>query len=306
MDNNQLLPLVTVCVVTYNSEDFILETLESIKNQTYKNFELIISDDGSSDNTLTVAKKWLEKNDKYFVRTHVVSTEKNTGTAANYNRGIFASKGEWIKFIDGDDLLTPNCLEDNVDFINHNKYAKVIFSQVEIFKNDKKSTSLYFDNVGKDVFNMDVANQLKVAIKSNPFPSASLFINKELITTNPFNEKYFVLEDAPKWIDLLIKGNRFCYFDKVTAKYRYCESVMRSQARFYSPLYAKCSAKYFWEERIDIMHKYDFKEAYDYQRKYLLKMDLAIGLLHNKKSFWNNVLFKMINKIVDNFVSFKM
>lgn len=76
MDNNQLLPLVTVCVVTYNSEDFILETLESIKNQTYKNFELIISDDGSSDNTLTVAKKWLEKNDKYFVRTHVVSTEK--------------------------------------------------------------------------------------------------------------------------------------------------------------------------------------------------------------------------------------
>ena len=67
---------------------------------------------------------------------------------------------------------------------------------------------------------------------------------------------------------------------------------MRSQARFYSPLYAKCSAKYFWEERIDIMHKYDFKEAYDYQRKYLLKMDLAIGLLHNKKSFWNNVLLK--------------
>ena len=80
MENNQLLPLVTVCVVTYNSEDFILETLESIKNQTYKNFELIISGDGSSDNTLTVAKNIttdITENTEFSITDFINNSLKN-------------------------------------------------------------------------------------------------------------------------------------------------------------------------------------------------------------------------------------
>ena len=97
--------LVSVIVVVYNSSKTVLETLESIKNQTYKNIELVITDDASSDNTIEIVTEWGEKNRNYFNNFLVLKTEKNTGVSANVARGIQASKGEYYKDIAGDDLL---------------------------------------------------------------------------------------------------------------------------------------------------------------------------------------------------------
>ena len=79
-------PLVSVPVVTYNSANTILETLESIKAQTYPNIELIISDDCSTDNTIELCLEWLELYKERFTRTEVLTVEKNTGVSANVNR----------------------------------------------------------------------------------------------------------------------------------------------------------------------------------------------------------------------------
>ena len=111
--NNQ--PLVSVLVITYNSAKFVLETLESIKAQTYQNIELIISDDCSTDNIVELCQKWVEENKERFVRTQIITSDLNTGVSANGNRGRDACQGEWIKGIAGDDLLMPNCVEDCVE-----------------------------------------------------------------------------------------------------------------------------------------------------------------------------------------------
>ena len=97
-------PLITVGVIAYNSSEYILELLESIKAQSYQNVELIVSDDKSTDNTVAICEEWISKNKDRFVRAEVIVPEHNTGTAGNYNRALFAAKGEWMKFIDGDDL----------------------------------------------------------------------------------------------------------------------------------------------------------------------------------------------------------
>jgi len=97
--------LVSIVVITYNSSKYVLETLESCKNQTYKNIELIISDDASKDNTVKLCQNWIEKNKKRFFRTELITTIKNTGIPSNCNRGVRASKGEWVKLIAGDDVL---------------------------------------------------------------------------------------------------------------------------------------------------------------------------------------------------------
>ena len=98
-DNKIQMPLASIVVVTFNSAAYVLETLESAKHQTYRNIELIISDDSSIDNTIGICKKWLLNNKNRFVRTKLITVEKNTGVAANCNRGIANSTSDWIKLV---------------------------------------------------------------------------------------------------------------------------------------------------------------------------------------------------------------
>ena len=90
------IPLVSIIVVTYNSSKYILETLESAKDQTYKNIELIVTDDSSKDNTVELCKEWMQKNSARFVRTEVITVPQNSGIAANCNRGVNAAEGTCI------------------------------------------------------------------------------------------------------------------------------------------------------------------------------------------------------------------
>src|SRR5688572_26730058 len=108
-------PLVSVIVITYNSALYVLETLDSIKRQTYQQIELIISDDCSNDATVELCRKWLSVNGSRFVRTSLIEVESNTGIAQNCNRGVEASKGEWIKIIAGDDALEVYTITDYIN-----------------------------------------------------------------------------------------------------------------------------------------------------------------------------------------------
>ena len=107
-------PLVSIVVITYNSSEYVLETLESAKAQTYTNIELIVSDDCSTDETVSICKKWFEANKDRFVNTIMVEAEINSGVPANANRGLAECKGEWIKFIAGDDILVSTGIEEFV------------------------------------------------------------------------------------------------------------------------------------------------------------------------------------------------
>ena len=111
MGMNCVNPLVTVCVLTYESSDFVLETLESIKNQTYGNIQLIISDDSSKDSTVSVCQAWLERNMDRFASARIITAESNTGVTANCNRAVKNAEGRWIKLLAGDDILWHDALE---------------------------------------------------------------------------------------------------------------------------------------------------------------------------------------------------
>ena len=96
---------VSVVVITNNSVKCIIDTLESVKEQTYKNIELIVSDDGSTDETLTLVKEWLDINEGRFTHNSIVESEINTGITKNCNRGTKVAIGKYIKLIAGDDLF---------------------------------------------------------------------------------------------------------------------------------------------------------------------------------------------------------
>lgn len=300
-------PLVSVCIVSYNASEYIIEALESVKVQTYQNIELIVADDGSPDNTVELCKKWFAENGDRFVRTEVVVPPHNTGTSANYNRAVKAAKGDWLKIFDGDDFLAPNCVEDNISYVTEHPEAMVVFSEAGRFKNGKREDTVkFYDTFRRSFFDNDLEGQLLRALHNNDMSSATFFIKTQLLKANLYDEKYGLLEDMPKWIDLLRKGNKFYFFDKVTAYYRVGESVMSSNSRYYNLRYLEDWNFYFWNEMIKIMKEYNAKEAYDYQRKCLLLSSITVGLLKNKRTRLNDFLYKVIRRVVYRYMHFEL
>lgn len=125
--------LVSVIMPSYNTAGFIGESIESVLNQTYKNFELIIVDDCSSDNTDEVVAGFSDE------RIIYVKNEKNSGAAVSRNRAISKAKGKWIAFLDSDDIWEKDKLKKQIDFMESNGYH---FSYTSYQQIDEKSDSL--------------------------------------------------------------------------------------------------------------------------------------------------------------------
>lgn len=224
-------PLVSVAVITYNSAQTVLETLESVKNQTYKNIELIISDDHSKDNTISLCTEWLQNNHSRFVNSRIVTSPVNTGLAPNYNRAINAATGSWVKEIDGDDMLLPNCISDFMAFVDEHQEAKYIFAKVHCFGADEATCKKY-ENVFKyELFLKSPEEQLHQLIYIDNFiPCQGSFYNKTFIDELGFrnDERMAQIGDWPKWITLLQKGVKFYFLDKYVANYRIGNGVSTS------------------------------------------------------------------------------
>lgn len=216
-------PLVSIIVITYNSAKFVLETLESAKAQTYQNIELIISDDCSSDNTIEICKEWLKDNKDRFVNTELITVEQNTGIPANCNRGVKASKGEWIKLIAGDDALIGDCIDKNLQYTNKNSFAKVVVSKVaryiETF--EKENFSHFTSHKDSLFFSVNASQQYDLLLRMNRvWTTPSTFISKEIYQLVKYDERFRMLEDYPFWLNLTKSKIKIYYFDELTVNYR--------------------------------------------------------------------------------------
>ncbi len=213
MENN----LVSIIVISYNSEKFILETLQSIENQTFKNIELIISDDSSTDNTLEIAKKWCNEHFKRFAKIEIISSEKNTGISRNANRGLFAANGKWVKFIAADDILEKNCIKNNVEFAEKNPEAEIIFSKMFIFD----SKTLFGTEFFNKKFYQKTAKQqfLDLCVQWQISTPTSFILRDFLLRKNGFDENFFI-EDFPFFLKTTLEGTKLYGFDTLTAFYR--------------------------------------------------------------------------------------
>lgn len=280
------MPLVSVCIITYNSANTIIQTLNSIKDQTYRNIELIISDDFSIDESVSLCKEWLEKNYDSFVNTRIVTVDNNTGTSANANRAWRAAKGEWIKLLAGDDLLLPDCIESNVSYCKQNKEAKVLLSEVIPFReiNGKLITEASSQYAMMPFWNKTAMAQFEELLHHNFLPAPTTFISRSILEENPYNEEIPIMEDYPQWINLTKKGIRLSFMNKPTVMYRMGDSVTRSKAKIFSPLYRDSYCKFFWDVLNPEIKKAGLVDAYNYQRKILFMYDINSFIFNNRKN----------------------
>lgn len=126
--------LVSIIMPSFNTGKYITETIESVLAQSYKNWELIIVDDCSSDNTDEVVRTYLSDD-----RIHYLKNEKNSGAAFSRNTALREAKGKWIAFLDSDDLWMPEKLEKQLSFMKTNGYFFSYTDYEEIDVNGKQT-----------------------------------------------------------------------------------------------------------------------------------------------------------------------
>lgn len=215
-------PLVSVVVITYNSAEYVLETLESAKAQTYQNIELIISDDGSKDATIDICKNWLEENASRFVRTELVTVPENTGIPMNCDRGVRAANGGWVKLIAGDDLLMDDCIVKNITFaLKREKCHIVISDMISFYDGDTISQNQNAKKplwIGRSIKN--AMQQYKSLLLNFCGNTPTLFISRKIFDSVGFDPEIRHMEDYPFLLNVTQGGFKLDYMAETTVAYR--------------------------------------------------------------------------------------
>lgn len=235
-EKSDSLPLVSCTVLSYNSETTVLETLESIKAQTYRNIELIVSDDNSKDNTVELCRQWIEQNRGRFVRTELLTVEKNTGVCANSNRALAACRGEWTKGLAADDIMLPNCVEDYILFVSDHPEISWASSYYRVYINDfKPECCIAHNSVSKrSFFNLTAEQQLNEIAPWNLIAAAPNFYSISVLREVGGFDMAFSFEDYPLFVTLLEHGYKCWFMDKETVGYRIHDSISNSSGKLFN------------------------------------------------------------------------
>lgn len=183
-------PLISVIMSVFNREKYVKESIESILQQSNQNFEYLIVDDGSTDNTSNILKRYATKD------SHIVLIEKkHSGLADSLNVGLRQAKGEWIARLDADDIAVPDRLSSQWNFVRNNRDIVLLGGGcIEI---DKNATTI------KEHIYPQNHNALIRRLENGKafFPHSSAFFNKEYIMNlGGYNNKFLRSQDCDLWL----------------------------------------------------------------------------------------------------------
>lgn len=202
----ELQPLVSIVMPAYNCEKFIEEAVASVEAQTYKNWELIIVEDRSTDKTWEIVQK-LEKE-----KIRICQNENNLGVARTRNRGVAIAQGNWIAFLDSDDIWREDKLEKQVALLSSKKEAVLIFT-----------ASAFMDEAGtskKYILHVPECLSKKQLLKQNLISCSSVLVKKELLQQYPFPAGRMIHEDFVVWLQILSCGSSAYGIDEPLLIYR--------------------------------------------------------------------------------------
>ncbi|MBE0497230.1 MAG: glycosyltransferase family 2 protein [Campylobacterales bacterium] len=207
--------LVTVIVPLYNTERYIAETIESVINQTYQNWEMIIVDDCSTDSSRDIAKEYVTKDS----RIKSVESEVNFGGPARpRNMGIDSAKGEYIAFLDADDVWKNNKLERQLAFLEKNNLS---FTSCDCILINDKSDEIHLSPLSKLYNKFARKKTICDVIKNNFIVTSSVLIRKDLLKNFNEDKKYIAVEDFDMWLHVLANHqNTYKYQEEKLVRYR--------------------------------------------------------------------------------------
>lgn len=205
--------LVSIIVPCFNQAQYLDEALESVFNQTYKNWECIIINDGSPDHTEEVAKKWLEKDSRF-----IYLYKENGGLSSARNFGLEKANGDFIQFLDSDDFLDAKKIELSLEiYLKYRCEDTIVISNFRMFTDHTSCSTEPYCELKQEYFTFlellfGWENKFSIPIHCG-------FFQKSLLDGFKFSEELKAKEDWIMWLQVFQNNN--CYFlDKPLALYR--------------------------------------------------------------------------------------
>lgn len=212
-------PLVSVVIPVYNGQDYIEEAINSVLAQTYPNLEIIVVDDGSTDNTPHLLKKYTAQ-EKIILLSH--QNRQNMGVSHSRKLAVTSAKGEYIAFLDADDIFLPQKITVQLEALKQDPEIVLCHSNIQPFS----PTGHYPDVLNKH-FNLAPApykyqfNQLPNVLSENPICNSTVIVRTDILNNLSFvSKQLFQVEDWLMWTLIGAKGY-FLYLPQQLIRYRY-------------------------------------------------------------------------------------
>lgn len=230
----QNLPLVTIICLCYNHDQFVVESLNSVLKQSYKNIELIIADDCSNDASKLTITKWLENHPEI----KFISNESNLGNTKTFNKALKFAKGGYVIDLAADDVLLPDCVEKQIAaFLNsETKKLAIVYGNAEIISENNMHLRYYYDvNTEKKVLKKPATGDIYSSIlsQSSMICSVSSMVKREVLDELNGYDENLTYEDLDLWIRVARNYN-FDFIDALLIQKRELENSLGNQ--FYRKL----------------------------------------------------------------------
>jgi glycosyltransferase involved in cell wall biosynthesis len=234
---------VSVIMAVYNSEKFLSEAIESILNQTFKDFEFIIIDDCSSDNSLDIIKNYA-KQDKRII---LIENKKNIGLTKSLNKGLKIAKGKYIARIDADDIALSERLEKQYNFLEKN--PGIFLLGTGAYNIDENGN---VKSIKKPLTNSDLIKKT-LYYKNCIYHPTITFSNEGFL----YREKFYYSQDYDFYLRMISEAKKLTNTPNLLIKYRMAPEAVSFSQRAKQRLFAE-KAKEFYRQRL----KYG-KDEYD-------------------------------------------
>lgn len=212
-------PLVSVIIPAYQVGGFIKETLESVLSQTFKDYEVIIINDGSPDTPL------LEEQIKPYSHLITYLKQPNGGAGAARNAGIRAAQGKFVAFLDGDDVWLPNFLSAQLELLSSDGGYDVVYADATNFTNAGLSQST---NMDMNPSEGEVTVESLISARCCVITSSVVARRSKVIRVGCFDERFRNSQDFDLWLRLAKHGARFTYQKRVLVHRRIYEGSLAS------------------------------------------------------------------------------
>lgn len=197
-------PLVSVVIPTYNDQEYVEDAIKSVLSQTYGNIEILVVDDGSTDNTKDKLNPYINSHDIEYIY------QANKGLSGARNTGVMSASGEYIAFLDADDLFKSDKIEKQLKYLMGHPDCDYCYCDVYLFRDGQPNKLFRYD------YKYYSGNIFKYLLRQNFINPSTLFFQKKNIIDNfgLFDESFRRVEDLEYTLRVSLIGARFCFLDE--------------------------------------------------------------------------------------------